>query len=94
MIVILNVLCAPEEMRSPTNYADPDWPDQVYNTKFKEPFYKGGRKMDRIPSFTDRVLYHSLPDRLGELFPVLEDENEPASSPHLYRSVNDGKEDQ
>eukprot|EP01084_Bolivina_argentea_P254663 428176_1 len=34
--------------------------DKIYTTKYKEPFYKGGTVQDRIPSFCDRVLYHTL----------------------------------
>ena len=89
---MLFFLVLADENRSPTDYSDPNWPKHVYNTKFKEPFYKGGRVMDRIPSYTDRVIYRSLPDRLGELSPMLEDENDPAASPHVYRSVNEGME--
>jgi len=29
-----------------TNYRDPDWPNTVYITQYKEPFYKGGRVRD------------------------------------------------
>ncbi|ETO18839.1 hypothetical protein RFI_18406, partial [Reticulomyxa filosa] len=41
----------------------------VYRTKFKVPFYKGGTVQDRLPSFTDRVLYYSLPTTKGQLTP-------------------------
>ncbi|ETO30606.1 hypothetical protein RFI_06514 [Reticulomyxa filosa] len=41
----------------------------VYQTKFKVPFYKGGAIQDRLPSFTDRILYHSLPTTQGQLLP-------------------------
>ena len=49
--------------RGRVNYRDPDWPSRVYVTHFKEPFYKGGRVRERVPSWTDRIQYHSLPDR-------------------------------
>jgi hypothetical protein len=46
--------------QGPVNYADPDWANRVYTTAFKEPFYKGGRVKERVPSWTDRIQYHSL----------------------------------
>src|SRR5690606_11815205 len=42
---------------------------QVYRTKYQEPFYKGGLVKDRIPSFCDRVLYHSLNSYKSHLVP-------------------------
>jgi hypothetical protein len=46
--------------------------------------------VDRIPSWTDRIQYHSLPDRSGELMPEPLDPDHPESSLHNYQSVNDG----
>ena len=43
--------------------------DQIYRTKYKEPFYKGGSVQDRIPSFCDRLLYRSLQSTSGQLMP-------------------------
>ena len=48
---------------------DPDWVNRVYTTQFKEPFYKGGRTRERVPSWTDRILYHCIPSRAGRLQP-------------------------
>ena len=42
--------------------------DKIYTTKYKEPFYKGGQIQDRVPSFCDRVLYHTM-DESAELYP-------------------------
>jgi hypothetical protein len=49
--------------RGRVNYRDPEWPERAYVTAYKEPFYKGGRVRERVPSWTDRIQYHSLPDR-------------------------------
>ena len=76
--------------RGPIDYSDPSWPDKVYNSKYKEPLYKGGRVVDRIPSWTDRIQYHSLPSRMGTLAPELLDPSAPDTSPHNYHAVNDG----
>ena len=45
--------------------------DKIYTTKYKEPFYKGGLIQDRVPSFCDRVLYHTMDRSVGdrELYP-------------------------
>lgn len=76
--------------RGPTDYSDPSWPLSVYNYKFKEMFYKGGRTVDRIPSWTDRIQYHSLPDKAGQLLPEPLDPARPEGGAHNYSSVNDG----
>ena len=76
--------------RGRVNYRDPEWPSHVFVTSFKEPFYKGGRVRERVPSWTDRVQYHSLPSRSGDLLPELLDPAHPESSPHNYHAVNDG----
>jgi len=36
--------------------------ETIYRTKYKEPMYKGGGVHDRIPSFCDRILVHTLPE--------------------------------
>ena len=79
-----------QPLRGHIDYSDPNWPDQVYNSKFKEPLYKGGRVVDRVPSWTDRIQFHSLPSRTGSLAPELLDPAHPDTSPHNYHAVNDG----
>ncbi len=64
--------------RGKVNYNDPYWVDAVYMTEYKEPFYKGGRTMERVPSWTDRIQYHSLVDKAGQLAPELLDPVNPA----------------
>lgn len=79
--------------RGPVDSRAVDWVSRVYVTAYKEPFYKGGRVAERVPSWTDRIQYHSLPDRWGELLPEpLQDPSLPstAASLHNYRAVNDG----
>ena len=46
--------------------------DKIYRTKYKEPFYKGGLIQDRIPSFCDRLLFHSLDSTVGQLTPEID----------------------
>lgn len=43
-----------------------------------------------MPSWTDRIQYHSLPDRSGELLPEPLDPDHPDTSLHNYHAVNDG----
>lgn len=74
--------------RGRVNYRDPDWPSAVYITQYKEPFYKGGRVQERVPSWTDRIQYHSLADRAGELMPEPFDPDDPDNSPHNYHAVS------
>jgi len=69
--------------------SQPDWHQRMFITQYKEPLYKGGRVMERIPSWTDRIQYHSLPDRWGELLPESLDPSRPSASPHNYHVVND-----
>lgn len=38
---------------------------------------QGGGTHERVPSWTDRVQYHSLPDRAGELLPEPLDPDNP-----------------
>jgi hypothetical protein len=68
---------------------DPDWVAKTYCTTFKEPFYKGGRTVERIPSWTDRIMFRSLPSRADALLPESLDPTNP-DAPHNYRTVNNG----
>lgn len=70
------------------NWADPAWADKLYLTEFKEPFYKGGKVVDRVPSWTDRIQYHSLISTLGQLVPELLHPEDPDNSPHNYQAVH------
>jgi hypothetical protein len=65
------------------------WPSQLYHTSFKEVFYKGGKTVDRVPSWTDRIQYHSLASRTGQLLPELLDPSRPETSAHNYCAVTD-----
>ncbi|KAE8889195.1 hypothetical protein PF005_g6961 [Phytophthora fragariae] len=38
---------------------DTRWAQHVYQTTFREPFYKGGRLRERVPGWCDRILYCS-----------------------------------
>ncbi|KAL4174810.1 hypothetical protein KRP22_006739 [Phytophthora ramorum] len=38
---------------------DTRWASHVYQTTFREPFYKGGRVRERVPGWCDRILYCS-----------------------------------
>ncbi|RLN52619.1 hypothetical protein BBJ29_006422 [Phytophthora kernoviae] len=38
---------------------DTRWAQHVYQTNFREPFYKGGRIRQRVPGWCDRILYCS-----------------------------------
>jgi hypothetical protein len=60
----------------------------VYQVQFREPFYKGGRLVDRVPSWTDRILYHTLPSKRSRLVPEPLDPTNPETSPHNYQAVN------
>ena len=80
----------------PVDVRDSDWASKVYVTAYKEPFYKGGRVMERVPSWTDRIQYHSLPDKWGELMPEsvdkdrkIHDQARGAPPIHNYHAVND-----
>ncbi|KAG7390132.1 hypothetical protein PHYBOEH_007148 [Phytophthora boehmeriae] len=41
---------------------DTRWAQHVYQTNFREPFYKGGRIRQRVPGWCDRILYCSRPE--------------------------------
>jgi len=82
--------------RGPLDVKDPSWVSRAYVTAYKEPMYKGGRVMERVPSWTDRIQYHSLPDKWGELMPECLDKSremldQARGEPpiHNYHSVND-----
>jgi hypothetical protein len=82
--------------RGPLDVKDPTWVSRAYVTAYKEPMYKGGRVMERVPSWTDRIQYHSLPDKWGELMPECLDKSremldQARGEPpiHNYHSVND-----
>lgn len=49
--------------------SDPAWAETVYNTQFQQSLFRGGGMAERVPSWPDRILYHSLPSRDGELVP-------------------------
>ncbi|KAG6599642.1 Inositol polyphosphate 5-phosphatase [Phytophthora cinnamomi] len=38
---------------------DTRWAQHVYQTTYREPFYKGGRLRERVPGWCDRILYCS-----------------------------------
>lgn len=63
------------------------WAAKLYHTSYKEPFYKGGRVVERLPSWTDRIQYHSLEGRMGELEAEKLDPMDP-ESPANYRTVD------
>ena len=58
-----------DRFEAPVDYGLPDWPNRVYRTKYKEPIYKGGNVKERCPGYTDRILFHSLPDAAPRLVP-------------------------
>ncbi|KAG7382008.1 hypothetical protein PHYPSEUDO_005369 [Phytophthora pseudosyringae] len=41
---------------------DTRWAQHVYQTSFREPFYKGGRVRERVPGWCDRILHCSRPE--------------------------------
>ena len=55
------------------------WVTDCYDINFKQQWYKGGKVKLRMPSWTDRVLYTSLPAHAGESASKLE----PASNEDL-----------
>lgn len=68
---------------------DPDWVKRVYELYYKEPLIKGGRTVERVPSWTDRIQYHSLRSTYGRLLPESTDPDQ-EGAPQNYRPVNDG----
>ncbi|KAK1933708.1 hypothetical protein P3T76_011922 [Phytophthora citrophthora] len=41
---------------------DTRWAQHVYQTEYREPFYKGGRVRERVPGWCDRILFCSRPN--------------------------------
>eukprot|EP00923_Selenidium_pygospionis_P000180 GHVN01000321.1.p1 GENE.GHVN01000321.1~~GHVN01000321.1.p1 ORF type:complete len:273 (-),score=34.80 GHVN01000321.1:625-1407(-) len=39
-----------------------NWADDIYATLFKVRWYKGGKKKERVPSWTDRIFKRSMPE--------------------------------
>ena len=70
--------------RGRVRMADADWVNRVYVTQYKEPFYKGGRTKERVPSWTDRILYHVMPSRTGRIVP--EPMPTPPGAPEVCRA--------
>jgi len=62
------------------------WLYEVYRIKYKEPMYKGGKEQDRIPSFTDRLVVHSMPTRRNLCF-------EEDSKPYLFQNISNPDSD-
>ena len=56
--------------RPPDDYSDPKWVETCYRIYYKEPWYKGGRTMPRVPGWCDRILWHSAGGREGNLLPT------------------------
>jgi len=72
----------------------------TYRTRYKEPFYKGGKDKERTPGFCDRVLFRSLSPELHQLFqpemvnvPLHSAAGTPPThaSMHNYNAVNSGE---
>lgn len=74
------------ENRPPLDYADSGWVKACYRTRYKEPFYKGGKVKERAPAYCDRILFHSLQDMAQDLLP----EPVPVDMDILDRIVADG----
>lgn len=69
--------------------SDPDWVKKMYMLEFKEAIYKGGRTVERVPSWADRIMFRSLPSRADDLLPESLDPGN-KDAPHNYRAVNHG----
>ncbi|KAA0164995.1 hypothetical protein FNF28_03618 [Cafeteria roenbergensis] len=68
------------EQRPLTDTTVDGWAAGVYRIKFREPVYKGGRVMDRVPGWCDRVLARSHPHLRPYFFPLTRDEAERVAS--------------
>ena len=90
------------EKRGAVGMARPDWAERTYRTRYREPFYKGGKVKERVPGYCDRVLFHSLPDLrdrlrpepvLVELQPLHEAGARSIGTAAVdnYRSINEGE---
>lgn len=53
----------------PVDRGDPLWAEQQYRIWYTEPWYKKGKTVARVPSYCDRVLYHSLDDCGSSIVP-------------------------
>lgn len=72
----------------PTNYDDENWVNKVYKVLYKEPWYKSGKVVPRIPSFCDRILTKSVADKEGSLIPEVQ--VDPAFGEHdNYSALNE-----
>src|SRR5437868_76448 len=60
---------AQENRKVPTDFMDSGWVDNVYKSMYKEPWYKSGKTMPRVPSYCDRILCHTLPGSESFLHP-------------------------
>lgn len=58
------------ENRPHTDTTVGGWAASVYRIKFREPVYKGGRVMDRVPGWCDRILARSHPHLRPFFFPL------------------------
>lgn len=57
------------ENRPPVNYSSSDWARNTYKLYMKESFFKGGKKKEFIPHFSDRILFYSMSDLAEDLLP-------------------------
>ena len=77
--------------------SDPDWVRKVYCIDYADYWYKGGGTKLRMPSWTDRILYRSMPhlthtDAEGNTVPNLRmgtRDGNAAGACDKYRAVND-----
>jgi hypothetical protein len=63
--------------------AERDWVRRVYKIDYAEHWYKGGGVKLRMPSWTDRILYRSMPHLQPRLVPAAR------SDADRYRAVNE-----
>ena len=64
-----------------------EWVGAEYNTEYKVPWYKGGKLKRDVPSWCDRILYHSLRDLDTLLTP--EKVSVDGALAHNYEAVNE-----
>ena len=60
-----------------------DWVRRVYNIDFQEKWYKGGSTKLRMPSWTDRIVYRSMPHLVDRLKPACKNDDD------RYRAINE-----
>lgn len=63
--------------------AERDWVRRVYKIDYAEHWYKGGGVKLRMPSWTDRILYRSMPHLQSRLAPATRTDTD------RYRAVNE-----